>query len=353
MTGIGVIGGYGAVGHATVAQLRAWDIGPVVVAGRDPSKADISLDLEDRVALERFCATVRLVVNCSGAPPRTRARVAETAAHAGVPYVDPGGDGAVHGLLAAARLERPVVLSAGMWPGLTGLLPRRLAPAPGSRVVCYVGGQDRFSVAGAADYLAAMDEGAGRIFAVWRDGARVEGAGVPVLDGDVPYFTEPASAVPFLSPEMERLGAHLELGELVFYTVLPGARLREILSATHRGGVDADAVVRASELDLFGRVPYQRVVVQLPDEPYAPTLVLSGAGSADLTGATAALTAATVLEGAIPVSLSYAADVLDPVRATDTLRSIEAVTELRIFEAARTPDMPSWPAEEAVEEGIL
>jgi hypothetical protein len=329
LNAVGVLGGYGAVGRVTVAQLRARRIGPVLVVGRDPARADLVLDVEDAADLERF----RLVVNCSGVPPQIRARIARMASAAGVPYVDPGGDEAVHALLSPVPPAVPVVLSAGMWPGLTGLLPRRLAPPPGSRLICYVGGQDRFSLAGAAQYLAAMANENRRTFAVWRGGARVEAADVPALDGDVPYFDEMAGAIPYLSPELERLAADVELAELVSYTVLPGAHLRQTLGSARRGRVDPEAVVRASRLDLFGRLPYQRLVATLPDEPGAPTIILTGAGSADLTGGMAARTAVTILEGGVRPGLHYAADVLDPVRAIDAMRTSSTVTQLRLVQA--------------------
>lgn len=351
MTPIGVIGGYGSVGRETVAQLRAWGLGPVVVGGRDPAQADVVVDIDKQAGLERFCASVRLVINCTASAPKIRAMTADAAAASGVPYVDPGGDEPVHELLAGSARAEPVVLSAGMWPGLTSLLPRQLVAESGSRLVCYVGGQDRFSLGGAADYLAAVDESAGRGFAVWRNGSRVDRAGVLAGEGEVPYFPATATGVPYLSPEMERLARRLNLKELVFYTVF-GTRLRETLAAVHTGSVDAEAVVRASELDLFGRSRYQRLVVQQHGQPTVPTIVLSGKGSSELTGATAAMTALAVLEGAVPPGVHFAADVLDPAWAREKLLTADAVTEFRIFEAKPTAPVPAG-SREPIEEGTI
>lgn len=336
MSTIGVLGGYGAVGGAVVRQLRTWALGPVVTAGRDPQRADVTVDIGATDDVAHFCASVQLVVNCTGAPADVRADVARAATSRGVPYVDAGGDEPVHELLSLPpATTQPAVLSAGMWPGLTGLLPQLLGPTRGSRLVCYVGGQDRFSLAGAADFLAAMDDVAGRVNAIWRNGSRQVG-GVHLLDGEVPYFTEPATGTPFLSPEMERLARRLSLAELVFYTVLPGARLRATLAATHAGAVDPEDVVRASELDLFGRSRYQRLVFQLRDQPRLPTLVLSGRSAAELTGAVTAAASRVVLDGAVPPGVHYAADVLDPVATKELLLSVDAVTGLRIFDAGGT-----------------
>jgi hypothetical protein len=355
MTPIGVIGGHGSVGRETVAQLRAWGLGPIVVAGRNPATADVVVDVDEPATVERFFASLRLVVNCTASSPPVRAAVAGTAVASGVPYVDSGGDEPVHDLLSRRAHAAPVVLSAGMLPGLTGLLSRQLAER-GSRLVGYVGGQDRFSLGAAADYLAVVNGSAGRTFAVWRNGSRVERAGVPAIEGKIPYFPEPASGVPYLSSEMERLARRLDLAELVFYTVFLGSRLRETLAGTGTGAVDAEAVVRASELDLFGRTRFQRLVFQLPGEPAAPTLVLSGKGSSELTGATAAMTALAVLDGAVSPGLHYAADALDPAWAARKLRTADAVTEFRTFEARSASRVPAGPQalpDEGIEEGIV
>jgi hypothetical protein len=352
VTAIGVIGGYGSVGRATVAQLQAWGLGPVVVAGRDPARADITVEVGERAALERFCASLRLIINCTTSSPRTRAMAAGVAAASGVPYVDPGGDEPVHELLSGSAHAQPAVLSAGMWPGLTGLLPRRLPVGPGSRLVCYMGGQDRFSLGAARDYLAVVNGSANRTYAVWRDGARVQRAGVPAIEGGVPYFPDAATGVPYLSAEMERLASRLGLAELVFYTVFPGARLRQTLAAARTDAVDAHAVVRASELDLFGRSRYQRLVFQLRDEPSLPTIVVAGKGSAELTGATTAMTALAVLRGAVAPGVHFAADVLDPKWAGQQLVTADAVTGFRMFDAGTVARVPAG-AQEAMEEGTV
>jgi hypothetical protein len=346
VTAIGVIGGSGSVGRATVAQLRDWGLGPVVVAGRDPARADVVVDVGDQASVQRFCASVRLVINCSASSPPARAAVAEAAAASSVPYVDPGGDEPLHELLSAlfpsGAVAQPVLLSAGMWPGLTSLLPRQLPLVPGGRLSCYVGGLDRFTVGAAADYLAVVNGSAGRTFAVWRDGSRVERAGLRATEGEVPCFPEGATGVPYLSQEMERLAQRLRLAELVFYPVFPGARLRETLAVT---GTDAEAVVRASELDLFGHGRYQRLVFRLHGDAGLPTLAVTGKGSSELTGATAAMTALAVLEGAVGPGVHFAADVLDPAWAKDKLLTAGALTGFRMFEAR--------PSAEPVEEGVI
>jgi hypothetical protein len=166
---------------------------------------------------------------------------------------------------------------------------------------------------------------------------------------------------------MERLARHLGLAELTFFNVFPGAHLRSALATAgaHAGatagtdwgaaaGGDADALVTASELDLFGREPYQRLVYQLAGAGSAgldgaagaDTMVLSGRGASQLTGATVALATMAVLAGKVPPGVHFAADVLDPAWAVDRLREADAVLALEVFTAAAA-------GTELVEEGVL
>jgi hypothetical protein len=332
---VGVVGGYGAVGRAAVNQFLAWGVGPVMVGGRDKARAAVVVDVDDRASLDRFCAGCQVVVNCAGPSCEVLDKVARAALENGAHYVDPGGDDAVHASLSTVD-GLSAVLSAGMLPGLTGLLPRALAADGPARLTAYVGGRDRFTGTAAADYLASLRNGYGRSNAGWRGGHRAERVATPLIDAELPYFPEPVTAYPYLSTEMERLARALRLDELTFHNVFPGAHVRSALA-----GTDPAALVAASELDLFGREPYQRLVFELDGH----TMVLSARGASQLTGATTAMAAMAVLAGSVPPGVHFAADVLDPSWAVDRLRRARAaVTALEVFTGA---------AAGTVEEGVL
>jgi hypothetical protein len=342
-TRIGVVGGYGAVGRAAVAQLVQSGAGPVVVAGRHPELAaeiladfpDVAaerLDLGDPAALAAFCS---------------RCRVA-----AGADYVDAGGDDVVHDLLAGGPLAGTAVLSAGMLPGLTGLLPRALAAnsaaggaGPAARLTAFAGGEDVFTVAAAVDYVESLRNGFGRSNAAWRGGACRDRAAAPLLDAEIAWFPGTVAAYPFLSTEMERVARDLGLAELTFFNVFPGAHLREALAEAAGGGTGGGAVlaaaerlVAASRLDLFGSQPFQRLVFRLEDAATVRTLVLTGAGASQLTGTMAALTATWLLAGEVKPGLHYAADVVDPGWAVAALETAPAVVALQVFEGSAAED---------------
>ncbi|MFE0027485.1 hypothetical protein [Amycolatopsis sp. NPDC059021] len=143
-----VLGGYGAVGAHIVAELGR----ETFVAGRNPARADIAVDLTDdnsyRAALTAI-PEVDVVVNASGAED---VRLAILATDAGMSFVDITASTAY-----VAELERlvpasPVVVGVGIAPGLTGMLAaaaHRAAPGPVDLAVL-LGAGERHGVAATA-----------------------------------------------------------------------------------------------------------------------------------------------------------------------------------------------------------
>ncbi len=98
---VAVLGGYGAVGRATVTGLRRAGH-PIRIGGRDrAATARVAdelgvepqpVDLWDDASLAAFCADAAVVVNAAGPSYRVLDRVARAALAADADYVDPGGD---------------------------------------------------------------------------------------------------------------------------------------------------------------------------------------------------------------------------------------------------------------------
>jgi saccharopine dehydrogenase-like NADP-dependent oxidoreductase len=177
---VGVVGGYGAVGGAVARQLHQWFAGSGVdgrlrIGGRRLDGAQrlvsgelagqgeaMTVDVYDDEALRRFCTGCRVVVNASAASYLVVDRVATAALAAGADYVDAGGDCPLFDRLVPLGLAdtgRRALVTAGMMPGLTGLLPRWLAGLgyrKVRRLIAYVGVMDRLTPAGAVDYLLSL-----------------------------------------------------------------------------------------------------------------------------------------------------------------------------------------------------
>jgi hypothetical protein len=356
---VAVVGGYGGVGEAAVRQLDRWGIGPLRLGGRDRERAaglarslvvpadGRGIDAADPSALDRFCGGAAIVLNCAGPAFTIGDQVAAAAGRAGAGYVDAAGGDAFCSALARARWPRPArwaaVISAGLMPGLTGLLPRWAAatvPGPVTHLVGYVGGRDRFTRAAAADYVA-TGHMFGRPRAAWRHGVRVPDALAPMTGATLPFFPEPVTAQPYLSAETERVARDLGLTEADWYSVFAGqhvlAALRQLDADPERS---ADRLRRAAELDLFGRSAYHMLVLELGGA-VTRTVALRGTGASALTGSVAALAVRAIRAGMVPAGVHHASDVLEPLTSLALLTDGLAVTSLT------TVDGPAAAAEEA------
>jgi hypothetical protein len=375
-TMVGIVGGYGAVGRCTARLLRMWGGYRLRIGGRDLASARrfaaevlddtcdvLTVDVADPGSVRRFCTDCDVVVNCAGPSHVVLDRVARVALSAGAHYVDPGGDEPVHERLTrtgALPPGRTAVLSAGMMPGLTSLLPRWLAMKAFQRVTdltAYVSSRDRFTPAAAGDYLLSLDNAYGEPRAAWRRRRKVSGALRPLTGVDVPFFTDPVNAYPYFTAEAERLALALNLETVDWYNVFDGGALMFAtvgrLQDAVANGADLSAaatdLARQAQLDMFGRKPCQRFVFQLDGEfdakPIRRMAVLTAADAYELTGLVTAFVVAALAGNAIGPGLHFAADVLAP-RVVDEMSRSPIITGLHVA------DVPV-DAEASFEEGVL
>ncbi|GAB3213721.1 Saccharopine dehydrogenase and related proteins [Marinactinospora thermotolerans DSM 45154] len=356
---VGVTGASGAVGTAAARFLRGLGHARLRLGGRrhapladlarelGPGAEAVTVDVEDPAALASFAAGCAVVLNCAGPSYRIVDRVARAALDAGAHYVDVTGDAPVRRRFDAdpPRPGRAVVLSAGVLPGLSALLPRWAAlRGPGLRsVVAYCGGLERCTPAAAGDLLLSLpgaDPAAvfGEPLAAWRDGRRVSRALRAVDEAQPPFFPAPAFVQPFLTDEAARLAASLGLAELEWYNVHPGPRARSVLTAV--AGRPEAATARtaerlraAADLDLAGRVPYYLLVLLLTDrQARERALVVRLSDSYRMTGRVGAVTADAVLRGGIGAGVHDAAEVVDPDATVRLLFADAEAGTLRVVE---------------------
>ncbi|MFI9324529.1 saccharopine dehydrogenase NADP-binding domain-containing protein [Kitasatospora aureofaciens] len=370
---IGVLGGYGDVGAFTSRALARLGPGPLRIGGRDPVAArrlgaelgasDVgacevvaqAVDFTDEPSLQRFADGCRILVNCAGPSHAVADRAARAALRAGADYVDAAGDDTLFAALdPGAWSDRAAVLSAGLNPGLTGLLPRwaaaRFTEVHG--LTCYFGLLDHFTEVAADDYLQGAADGVSEPLAAWRDGRRRPGALRRRTGARVPCYPGTVTALPHLPTEGERLARALGIDRADWYTVVAGEHVRAAFDRVH--ALDrrdaAAALRRASLLDLAGRAPYVLLLAQLDGlsqgRAATSTVLLRGRRNAELTGAVTAAATLAVARGEVPSGRHFAAGALDPQATIDRLRASGAVTELVVLDAA-IEDL------DAVEEGAL
>ncbi|GAA2400704.1 saccharopine dehydrogenase NADP-binding domain-containing protein [Actinomadura vinacea] len=358
MTTIGVLGGSGAVGRIVVDRLTAWELGKLRVGGRDLERVakvcaqapkahtePMRVDLNDRDELRGFCADCDVVVNCAGPSYQVLDRVARAALAAGAHYVDAAGDLVAIDALGDAPptglADRAAVFSAGLMPGLSGLLPRLLAvDGPPARLDIYVGGAAAIGPLSAVDALLTRGPRFGTALAAWRNGGIAPNALRPLRSVALPGFRGRVHAWPFLSAEASRLAAELGVEELRNYTVYVTEAIPRALAAAW---ADEDAplerhvpaVAAAAEADLAATGPYYTMLFQAVHHDPAPgrprRLELHTPDSYALSGVVAALTARDLLDERIPPGVHLAAEVLSPRETLTLLADDPLVTGVELI----------------------
>ncbi|WP_327373301.1 saccharopine dehydrogenase NADP-binding domain-containing protein [Streptomyces sp. NBC_01216] len=387
---IGVLGGYGAVGGAAARVLA--DSGfRLRIGGRDPGAAarcaaalpgsaeGRAVDALDDGALARFAHGCDVLLNCAGPAYLLAGRPRRAAAGAGARYVDVM-DGSEDG--AAPAGERTAVLSAGIAPGLSGLLPRLLTewrPGTAGRATRIVPGAARFTGlyvslgaftrTGATDYLLSMDRGYGTPRAQWRDGRVVPGALRGAEEHTVAGVPHPVTAHPYLTRELVAQARALGLAEARWYNAFDGRHLLDALNRSRACGdragsldAQAEAVVRASTLDALGRTPYHVLWGVLESlepagsarAPVRRTVLIRGDDGSAMTGVVGAVAAREVAFGRIGAGVHRAASVLRAGPVTDALRRYLPGTVVTVCEDAPAKEaVGGRPASGGMEEGVL
>ncbi|MEV0053116.1 saccharopine dehydrogenase NADP-binding domain-containing protein [Saccharopolyspora shandongensis] len=347
---IAVLGGYGEVGATAVRRLAEYGYGRIRVGGRNPSRGsallgdlpgvDLSyVDIEDARSLQEFCSGAHLVLNCAGPSYRILDTVARAALKAGAHYVDVAGDVPAHRALGSTTGDRVAVFSAGLMPGLTGLLPR-LIVGPRDRLDIHVGGAVRMTPASAADILLAQGPDFGESLAHWRGGAVVSRSLTPLRKVRPDGFPEPVDAMPFLPTEGIRLAADLGVDELRFYTVYASESIPTTLAMAWADDPEfrddyIELLTQAAKADLRERDPYYVLTACVPTTTGAPSsLTLCTSDPYQLSGVVAALTASAVLQEKIGPGVHFADSVLDPADIAEALRRDALVQSLSIQEPA-------------------
>ncbi|MGP3918485.1 saccharopine dehydrogenase NADP-binding domain-containing protein [Nonomuraea sp. 10N515B] len=353
---IGLLGGTGAVGRTAAQRIAAYGLGPLRVGGRNlTGAADLAgsltapahavrVDLNDPAELAAFCDGCRIVVNCAGPTYQILDTVARAAFAAGADYVDIGGELAAKDALTSRDVAtgRTAMFSAGVMPGLSGLLPRLLAKGrPLRRLDVYVGGAAVFTPLSAVDALLTRGPKFGVPMAAWRDGRVAPNTLSPLHQVRLPGFPVPVHAWPYLTTEAQTLAADTGADEVRSYNVFVSNRLPEALAAVWADADDtrpatfaphAETVVRASQQDNADFGAFYVMLFTARPHPGAPPgparVLLKAVDSYAVSGVVMALATRAVLAGSVPPGVHLAAEALDPDATVAALRDDPLVDEL-------------------------
>jgi len=178
MTRVGLLGATGRVGMAVLRHLDSDPRIQVLAAGRNRARTEAAiaslgvsraevdeLDLLDELSLGRFCSSVDVVINCAGPSGVVLDRVILAAVRAGRAIIDPGGyDPVLERLKAIGENHNsdcaPIIVGAGLLPGLSGLYPRWIADGetPPDRLDVFYAGTDAWGPSSAWDIIQSVGD---------------------------------------------------------------------------------------------------------------------------------------------------------------------------------------------------
>ncbi|GEK15643.1 NAD-dependent epimerase/dehydratase family protein [Aliivibrio fischeri] len=347
---IAVLGGYGDVGQATCRYLLSLGLGPIRIGGRNAEINQVIDDSQvsyqyanflDESSLNEFVRNCHLVINCAGPSHLIDDRLATVARANNIPYIDVAGDDPLYHTLISTDYQETghtAVLSAGLQPGLTGLLPLWVAQQIDfdiHHLTSYFVLFDRFTQVAADDYMQGANDKLSTPLAAWRNGRKQPAALQRIQELALPFVPTKMTALPQVSTENERLAKQLSLDSAKWYNCVTGEHVlnafNTVQSETREQAIET--LCRASSLDMAGRSPYIWMMIEAQDstQQKTHTTVIKGSGNANLTGAIAALTAASLLRGEIPTGVHFCPQALAPHILFPALQQLCAVTVLNQF----------------------
>lgn len=349
---IGIIGGYGEVGHHACLTLQQYGIGPLKIGGRNPEKGKAKqsdllpgaiwekVDVEDDESLAGFIAGCDLILNCAAPSHRYSRRIAKICLQHHVNMVDAGIDNNYESDPLDTG-DHTIVFAAGATPGFSGLFPIWLGRQfhKVNSLLSYYGTSGQISTAGAEDYLEGALHPNHAPRAAWRNGivpnvlSRKSGITLPFFPGEITLF-------PLFDDETHLVAQRLELDNGEWYAAVEGEKsIAALDSASFEYKTNPKAMIEklcfAVEMDTLGRSPYFIIMVQLTGESEGEekvkTAVYEIGQIIPFCGKIAAIIGKAVLEGKVKPGLHHTASiedvgyVMDHLEKTDSTHSIQII----------------------------
>lgn len=129
---IGILGGSGHIGKRCVSILKKNNCSIIASYNKNYMPSDIKcsyvkLDVVNIELVREFIRSCDIVLNCAGASYINGEMIARIACEESVPYIDPSGEAFLEDRLEDISKENVFVLSAGYFPGLSGLMMEYVA----------------------------------------------------------------------------------------------------------------------------------------------------------------------------------------------------------------------------------
>lgn len=354
---IGVLGCGGAVGSVACDILQqSYRIrgGQRCKPAKSPGKHSfewVQVDLYNSKSLADFCAGCDVILNCAGPSYRIGDCVALAAVEAGASYVDTFGSDPLEQSLSEniGDVSGLFVISAGNFPGLSGVLPLWLFTQGFETVDSihgFAGGREHCSVGAGSDVLLSSVAGFGIPEVYWRNGSMTRYSEPFPQVAHLPGFKGEVYVQRYLSSETVRLAKQLKLHEAHWHNVTVDKRVNDIISkcCVHLTVDASDAaleesvseLVTVASMVLSGRSPWYTMMIEAQGatqgEIIRKRVILRSSNSYQLSGVVAAATAQTILQQRPTDGVYWAFELLNPAVVIERLLSTKAAESLDVVE---------------------
>ncbi|MEY9975117.1 saccharopine dehydrogenase NADP-binding domain-containing protein [Lysinibacillus sp. RC79] len=334
---IGIIGYNGTVGQAAVRYLK--DKYPLRCGSRSEHKEHsqsykfmeyMQVDIYDQIALETFCTGCTIVLNCAGPSYSIIDRVAQAAKKTGAHYVDAFGADLLEKKFMQQESTNIMILSAGSFPGLSGILPCLLAQEGFDQIdniIGYAGGEEAYSKGAAADIMLSSIYGFGTANAFYkdekivRDIAQTEKINVTINGEENAVYAQR-----YITNETIRLAKKLHIPEAHWHNIYPNKAVFSLLQQAcillamkntpeHLHQIVDDLMAKLTIFPV--RQTWYTLVIEMigkyQQQPIRRQAQLLCQNSFTISGIICALSVEAIIEGMIQESgIYWACDILNP-----------------------------------------
>ncbi len=235
---IGIIGGSGAVGSAAINlliekyRIRSGQRHLPKLSSNQPGLNWQKVDIFNPPTLADFCRGCDVVLNCAGPSYKIIGRIADAANDAGAAYVDVFGGDPLEAYLSKNNNKGVFVISAGVFPGLSGLFPLWLKEQEFDQVGVvrvFAGGREILTQNAGADLLLSSLDGFGTPDAYWDQGEIIPHSKIPDSKVQLKGFGR-VLIQPFFHTEMIRLAKKLDINQAYWYNVILEKNMADLLT---------------------------------------------------------------------------------------------------------------------------
>jgi len=372
---IGILGCSGALGHTAYKilkknyKIRGGQRHKPLEMDDDSNFKWMKVDLYNEEELYKFCKGCDVILNCAGPSYLVGDRVAIATAKANAFYVDTFGADLLEKLLLEKKLDKEglFVISAGSFPGASGVLPCWLAEQDFEKVTSmtsYAGGREHCSKCAGADLLLSSIANYGIPNAFIKNDSVVRTSDDNKDKVYIPFLKEQVFKQKFLSNETIKLAKLLNLEEACWYNIIIDKAVNDSISKSctklsmdNSNSALQEAVAELSDaasMALGGNDPWYVMTTELQGEKDGEIIrrrcILHSKSSYELSGVVAAATVEAVLKHKMKNGIYWAFEVLDPIETVEKLISTNAAISIDII------DIPPVCCSETInemEEGVL